>query len=232
MSDLERRLTDLGDHLDVPMGQGLAAAVTARLADQRVESDRRWRRWWRWVAGAVLVGVGAGVAPALADWLGIGGVAVHQAPAPSTPTVRYDLGRPVDLADVRHLAGFDPIVPAALGEPSDVWVDDRRSTPVIWLHWEEGPLITELKGGLADGPVLHKYAPGVTINEVQIDRIRGLWVGGPHEVVLDSGEMSAPAAQYAAEGTLIMEVGPITIRIETDQGRDEAVRIARSVPGT
>ncbi len=79
--------------------------------------------------------------------------------------------------------------------------------------------------------MLQKYAPGVNIDEVKIGRLRGLWVGGPHEVLLDSGEMPAPAA-HAAEGTLIMEVGRITIRIETDQGRDEAVRIARSVPGT
>jgi hypothetical protein len=33
-------------------------------------------------------------------------------------------------------------------------------------------------------------------------------------------------------GTLLIEIGSITVRIETDAGRDEAIRIARSLPGT
>lgn len=232
MTDLERRLVDLGRHLDVPAGEDLAKAVTARLMTQPDRSDRRWRRWWRWAAGAVIVGLGVGAAPALADWLGVGGVAVHKAPAPSTPTVRFDLGRRVDLADVPHLAGFDPILPETLGDPSEAWVDDRGATPVVWLRWADGPLITELEGALADGPVIEKYAPDATTQEVQVGRHRALWVAGPHQVVLDIGKMPAPAAQYAAEGTLLIEVGRVTIRIETDEGRDEAIRVARSLPGT
>jgi hypothetical protein len=134
MTDLERRLLDLADHLDTPAGDDMAAGVIARLTVDVDALDRGWRRWWRWIVGAVIVGAGISVGPALADWLGVGGVEVIREPAPPVPTVRFDPGQPVDLAEALSLAGFEPILPAGLGEPADVWVDGRAGIPVVWLH--------------------------------------------------------------------------------------------------
>jgi hypothetical protein len=232
MIDLEHRLVDLGRHLAVPAGDDLAQAVTARLVAPPGEVRRRWRRWWRWLAGVVFVGAGVAAAPAVADWLGVDGVVVHQESAPTSPTVPLDRGQPVALEDVPDRAGFTPLVPEALGAPDEVHVDDRPAVPVVWLRWDDGPLLTELAGAAPDEPVIEKYAPGVTIEEVRVGRRRGLWVAGPHEVVLEAGEPSAVPGRRTAGGTLLLEVGPVTVRIETTEGRDEAIRIASSLPGT
>ena len=232
MTDLEHRLADLGRHLDVPPGDGLAQAVTARLAASPTEASRGWRRWWRWLAGVVLIGSGVAAAPAVADWLGVDGVAVRQEAAPTSPTVPLDRGRRVALDDVRDRAGFTPVLPTALGAPDEVRVDDRPAVPVVWLRWDDGPLITQLAGAPPEVPVIQKYAPGVAIEEVRVGRRRALWVDGPHEVVLETGEPSAAPAGWSAGGALLLEVGPITVRIETTEGRDEAIRIASSLPGT
>jgi hypothetical protein len=231
MTDLEHRLADLGRHLDVPAGDDLARAVTARLVAPAADPRPRRRRW-RWFVGVVLVGTGAAAAPAVADWLGVDGVAVHQEPAPTSPSVPLERGRPADLEDVPDVAGFTPLLPGALGAPDEVHVDDRPAVPLVWLRWDDGPLITQLAGAPPGVPVIDKYAPGVTIEEVWVGRRRALWVDGPHEVVLELGEGSVSPARRTAGGTLLLEVGPITIRIETTEGRDEAIRIASSLPGT
>jgi hypothetical protein len=232
MTDLERRLTDLGRHLDVPAGEGLVRAVTARAASLPATSRRGGRRWWRWLAGVVFVGAGVAASPAVADWLGVDGVAVRREPAPTAPSVPLDRGRPVDLADAAGLAGFTPILPAGLGQPDEVWVDDRPVAPVVWLQWDGGPLLTQLEGALAKEPVIEKFAAEVLVERVEVGPHRALWVAGPHEVALVLGEMPAASERYSAEGTLLVEVGSVTVRIETAEGRDEAIRIARSLPGT
>jgi hypothetical protein len=113
-----------------------------------------------------------------------------------------------------------------------VWVDVRPATPVVWLAWDGGPLITQLQGSLADEPVIEKFADDVPVERVDVGRHRALWVAGPHEVALVLGEMPAVPERGAVDGTLLLELGTITVRIETAEGRDEAVRIARSFPGT
>jgi hypothetical protein len=232
MTDLERRLTDLGRHLDVPVGEGLVRAVAARVASLPETSRWSGRRWWRWLAAVVFAGAGVVAAPAVADWLGVGGVAVRREPRPMTPAVPVDHGRPVDLADLPALAGFTPILPQGLGPPDEVWLDDRPAAPVVWLRWDGGLLLTQLEGALASEPVIEKFAAEVLVEEVQVGEHRALWVAGPHEVALVLGDMPARAERYSAEGTLLLEVGSVTVRIETDDGRDEAIRIARSLPGT
>lgn len=235
--DLEQRLSDLADHLDVPGGNGLPHAVVTRLAaatePARSDGGRTpWRRWRKWIAGLLIVGIGVGVAPAVADWIGIGGVEVRQEPAPAGPTVRVDPGRPVDLADAADLVGFAPVLPDLLESPDEVWVDDRGTTPLLWLHWDGGPTISQFDHSGDGGPQFEKHAPDVTIEEVQVGGRRAIWVGGPHIVVLpETDDGGSGAEQYESAGTLLIEIGSITIRIEGSD-RDEAIRIARSFPGT
>jgi len=242
MSDLEARLSELGDHLDVPVGEGLAIAVVARI----VPGDRptRLRRWWRWLAGgAVVIAVGAGLSPAVGDLLGVGGVSVRMDSVPTSSTLApsappltmppLDLGRRIALDDVGELAGFAPLLPTVLGSPAEVSIDERGKVPIVWLRWKEGPLLTELAGGMPDMPVIQKFAGGAAIRWVRAGSRPALWIEGVHEIVVSEidGEMVVQRLR-TADSTLLLEIDGVTIRIETTRGLDEALRIAESLRGT
>ena len=242
MTDLERHLVDLGDHLDVPAGDGLAAAVTARIA---VAEERSWiRTWWRWIAGGLAaVAAVAGLTPAVADLLGVGGVAVRQEPAPTPSTISpsappptlppLDLGRAVALGDIASAAGFAPVLPDALATPDETFVDDRGHAPIVWLRWAGGPLVTELRGGMPSMPVMQKFASEAEIRWVRVGDRPALWIDGAHQILVGTvnGEMVVERLR-TSDSALLFQLGALTIRIETTAGREEAIRIAASMHGT
>ncbi|MCU1377261.1 MAG: hypothetical protein JWN29_244 [Acidimicrobiales bacterium] len=224
MTDMELRLRELADHLDVPAGDGLAAAVTARLG-----VDRRPRRWWRWLVGLVVaVGIGIPTVPAVAHRFGIGGLAVHEEAAPES-AASLDLGRQVSLAHATRAAGFRPLLPAGLGRPDEVWLDDRGPAPVVWLRWRGGPLLTELRGGLPAEPVMHKFVANGQVQVVDVGGRPGLWVEGAHQVAIEAGESIVVQRLRTSDSTLLVEVGQVTVRLESAGSRDDAIRLARSL---
>lgn len=234
MSELDRRLADLGDHLDVPAGDGLAAAVTARIGEPRPHRARRWL-----VAAAVVVAGGAAVTPAVADWLGTDEVAIEQGPPTSmrtsttAPDAPPELGRRVTLEEAEAVAGFRPIMPSVLGEPDEVWVDERTTTPLVWLRWDDDVLMTQVVGHLTDAPVLRKYGTGFTVESTRVGRRPAYWIEGVHVVAIEDHDGRAlELPLHTADSTLLIEMATFTIRLETPNGRDEAMRIARSLPGT
>jgi hypothetical protein len=230
VSELEQRLRDLGEHLDVPAGDGLAAGVAARLETRSAPSRTRWR-----VAAAVLVVGGVAVTPAVADWLGTDEVAVVQGPPPTTePTAPpLDLGRRVTLDEAEAAAGFRPVVPAVLGEPDEVWLDDRPATPLVWLRWEGEALMTQVVGHLTDQPVLQKYTEGATVEALRIGSRPAFWIDGAHQVAIEVHDGAiVPLRLRTADSTLLVDMRTFTVRIETSAGRDAAIRIATSLPGT
>src|SRR5687768_5057010 len=130
---LEERLSALATDLRVPVPDGLERAVMARVA--RTRPRRRWRRW---LAGLVVGLVGAGVVASpvgaeIRGWLGLPGVSVTSGdPVAESPTVPPAAGTP-DLQRAERLAGFTPVVPAALGAPDSVEVSADRL--VVSLSW-------------------------------------------------------------------------------------------------
>lgn len=240
MTDLELRLIDLGEHLDVPPGDGLAAAVVARVG---VGRPTWWRRWWRWIAGGVAVAaLGAGVSPAVADLLGVGGIAVHLDDAPTTshpsprvlpPPVTPEFGRAITLGEVPAAAGFAPLLPTVLGRPGEVFVNGRGLVPIVSLRWTGGPLLTELKGGMPSTPVLQKFAARAAVRWVRVDGRPALWIAGVHEIVMSEVEGGVVMQRLrTADSTLLIEIGGVTVSIETTLGLEEAMRIAGSLRGT
>jgi hypothetical protein len=230
VNDLERRLVDLGAHLDAPAGDGLVAAVSSRLAPaRRVGRPRR-----RLVLGlAALLAASALAVPAIADRLDVGEVAVRQAPPPTTSTTALDLGRRVTLPEAARVAGFAPLRPAGLGEPDEVWVDTRTPEPLVWMRWRDGPLLTQVAAHFPEEPMLTKYLAGATVERVLIGSRPALWIEGAHALALHGvGGDDVVLALRPAASTLLVEIGDVTVRIELPQGRAAAVRLAESLPGT
>ncbi|MFJ8788175.1 hypothetical protein [Streptomyces sp. NPDC102462] len=133
------------------LGQILAERVPVPVAEPagargRLRAVRRWTRLrWRSLT-ATLCGLLAVLAltppvrAAVYDWFGFGGVEVRYDPSavPSPGSEVPGCGRSLSLGQARQRAGFEPLVPGALGVPDSVTVTGgpgRR--PVLGMCWRE-----------------------------------------------------------------------------------------------
>nr|WP_040875185.1 hypothetical protein [Streptomyces purpureus] len=258
MNDLPEELRELGRRMKVPevSGESMAERVLAQiLADAlpvpvaeppgRWERLRRWaRRRWRaltvTVSGALVVLVlTPPVRATVADWFGFGGVEVRYDPsAPPVPGAAVPgCENRVPLREAAALAGFEPRIPAALGEPDAVSVD--RSAPgrsVVGLCWTEGGRTIRLDQFPAE------LDPGfVKTVRVQPQWVRlsdggtGYWFAEPHRLVIPMtdarGEVWTRTERPA--GPTLLWTGPggagPTLRLEGEQSLERARRIAESV---
>lgn len=226
-STLEQRLVDLGAHLDAPEGDALPLRVGARVRAQRAPSMRR--RLVVVFALLVVLLLALSFVPAVGEWLGVRGVEVRQEPPPSTVTTTAPAGRSLDLGEPSTVDAV-PLVPSSLGAPTGIWLDTRPRAPIVTLTYGDGTLVSEFHAGIADEPVLRKFGgPGVRIEEVDIDGHRAIWVQGAHEVAVEvPGEIYGDRFR-TSDSALLVEVGDVTVRIETRAGRDAAVAIARNL---
>jgi hypothetical protein len=242
---LEDELVDLAAHLDVP-DDDVAARRTANVVSARVRSGDgstspppRWRRRRTWIPVGVVVAATALVAsPAMGDWFGIRGVEVVPRPPTATTTTTVatagaslDLGRPSTTADATKVLGTPPVLPAALGTPDEVWLDSRTAAPYVSFVYEGGPLVSEFDATMADTNIITKFTQGTgQVEEMRIDGRRAMWIEGVHQVVLRArnGDF-VPDRLRQSDSVLLVQVGDLTVRIETSAGRDEAIRIARSL---
>jgi hypothetical protein len=140
-----------------------------------------------------------------------------------------DLGRRVSLTEATRAAGFRPLLPAGLDRPDEVWLDDRGPAPVVWLRWRGGPLLTELRGAVPSEPLMHKFAGTGQVEVVDVGGRRALWVEGTHEVGIEVGTTFDVQRLRTSDSTLLVQVGKVTVRIESAGSRDEAVRLAASL---
>jgi hypothetical protein len=253
---LDDQLRDLAAHLDVPDdGAALAAAVGRRIRavpppTAALPTRWSWRRRAVWVPAAVVAAVtGLVASPAVGDWFGIRGVEVVRRDASPTTLPRasssttttttplgsaFGLGQPSTLADAARALGVEVLVPGALGPPDAVWLETKAEIPFVSLVYAGGPLVSQFEATMTSGPILTKtIGPDARVTEMTIDGRRAMWLEGVHDVVL-----RAPNGDYvpdrvrSSDSVLLVQAGRLTVRIETTTGRDEAVRIARTLPPT
>ncbi|MEU6255967.1 hypothetical protein [Streptomyces sp. NPDC047043] len=134
------------------LGQILAEHLPAPVAEppgarERLRAVRRWTRMrWRSLTAAlcglltVLV-LTPPVRAAVFDWFDFGGVEVRYDPSalPSPGTEVPGCGRSVSLGQAERRAGFEPLVPKALGVPDTVAVTgEPHGRFLVSLCWREG----------------------------------------------------------------------------------------------
>jgi hypothetical protein len=246
MSELEHALVQLGRQLDVPPAPDLVPAVRARLAG--LPAPRAWagRRRGLAIALAVLaVAIGAvmavpGTRAAILEFFHLRGVTIQRVEELPTVPLQPDfnklfLGEKVTLAEAEDRAEFKVVVPEALGEPDAVYFqEDSPPGGMVSLVYgtPEQPraLFTEFRATV-DDVVFKKVAAGTHIASVRIDGRPGFFLSGnPHEFsYLDRSGQYRQEIVRLAGNTLLWERGPLTLRLEADINREEAVEIARSV---
>lgn len=216
---------------------------------------RRWTRMrWRALTAAlcglltVLV-LTPPVRAAVFDWFGFGGVEVRYDPSavPSAGAVVSGCGRSVTSAQAHRRAGFEPLVPGALGVPDTVTVTrEPQGRFLVSLCWRKGGhaiRVDEYPARLDVGFAKTVREPPEWLSlggDTSADGVPNpaLWFARPH--LLSFWLVDADGDRYAREErtagpTLLWTHGAgtadVTLRLEGVASKKRAVEIAKSLVG-
>jgi hypothetical protein len=203
------------------------------------------------LAAAVLV-ASPGTREAVARRLGLRGIGVELGgPPPPTVTttpggrLELGLGDRVTLEEARRRVDWPVLVPAVagLGQPDAVYVNEAvpsggrvdlvyRARPGLPASpfTDVGLLITEFQGRPTPEFLKKVTAMGV-VEQVTVGGEPGYWFSGePHFFTYQDAAGTLREEQTRLAGnTLIWQRGDLTLRLEGELPKDEAIRIAESM---
>jgi hypothetical protein len=199
------------------------------------------------VFGAVMV-FSPAARHAVADFFGVEGIDIEVKATPLPTDVpalgtALDLGERTTLADAEEAAGFDIQLPADLGTPDEVYRDQfgLQMTSLVYVASDELPessttgvglLISQFEGRIARGDLLGKIVhQGARLDPIEVNGQPGYWIDGePHILYfIDPSGIILDDTVRLAGNTLMWESGGVTIRMESELSKAEALRIARSM---
>jgi hypothetical protein len=240
MPELEHALRSVGRNLDYPATPDLSDGVRRRLTEGERRRAPFLRRRTLVVALAVLaVAVGAVMVVPQArstvlDWLGVGGVTIRYVddlPPVEQATDDLGLGDRVSLGDARRQALFRILLPRieGLDDPPKVYYrDDARQVAFLYGS-EERPKLLITQAGV--GGSLEKLTTISTdVERVTIeDGISGIWLSGEKHGLFYPGVGEEEPFRLVGNALVFETAGGITVRIEAEISKEEAIRIARSM---
>jgi len=229
--DLERILTDIATRLDGPK-RDMWPAVRARI------DERRAQPWWsrlgmdrRTLAPiaatlAVILVAALLLTPRIADALGhllsIPGVQIYQ--VPQSPTARPNASAPTfagqrvaTAAEASRIAGFTVRTPAALGEPSAIYVETAPVRVTIVYASVKGipvsaqagvsAIVVEFKGTIETQIMAKAIGPGTFLDAVPLGNGVAYYLSGqPHQFFFrDPAGNLQPETLRLAGNTLLWE---------------------------
>jgi hypothetical protein len=222
MAELDVALRDLGRHVEFPPTPDLASALGTRL-----ERPRRWSRPLAVALAVLVVAVGAVLAvpparTAVLDWLGLRGVSIVRVDElPPTPaTERLDLGRKItpEEAPLWLIAPDD--------EPDSIYMENGRVSLLWGTPDRVRLLLTEFQGMAFIEKLIET---DTRVERVAVNGQPGAWIEEPHIVFFEDlrGRMRQSTGRLAGK-TLLWQHGEVTLRLEGDLSKEEALRIART----
>jgi hypothetical protein len=253
--ELERTLTDIGGRLDGPR-RDMWPSVRARIAERRAQP------WWSRLAfnRSTLAPVAATLAVILvaaflltpdlaaraAEILGLPGVQIYQTPhsptpRPTAPAPTFAGQRVANAAEASRIAGFTVQTPAALGEPSAIYVETAPVRVTIVYASVKGIPVSPQAGvsaivvqfrGTIETQIMAKVAgPGTTLKSVPLGSGVAYYLAGqPHQFFFrDPAGNLQPETLRLAGNTLLWEDAGVTYRLEAEVSLEEAVRIASTL---
>lgn len=228
-----RRLEPLLRKPDAP---DVAAAVTTAIR----AGQRPRRRLSRRVRLAILVAATllmlATAAAAARLVIDVGGIRIEP-PATTTPSVAPPpltgptFGEPTSLATASREAGFQPIVPAALGRPDRVWIapGDDPGSVLIAMAWLLRPDLPRIPGTPYGASLIEVHgdaelvAKRVDTRFLQLSH-GGYWIHGPHQLELLTG---GETRTFTVTGNVVIwQRGELALRLETNLSKPDALTIA------
>lgn len=249
---LPDELRELGRHLKVPDvgGETMAERVLAQLLAEQVPAPvrrrrfeglrRRWKALLAALSGVLVVLVlTPPVRATVADWFGFGGVEVRYDPGarPAPGAAVPGCSPAVPLKEAGRKAGFEPLIPTALGVPDAVSVTGsaERGRAVISLCWHG-----------ADGATVRldefparleaSFAKQVQTHPDWVDLpdgAEGYWFAEPHLLrfpMTDADGRTWTHSIRTAGPTLLWtrNAGTLTLRLEGEPSLSRARAVAES----
>jgi hypothetical protein len=238
MSELELALTRIGSELDYPEAPDLTGAVRRRLAEGRRPIS--WRRPLVIALAVLAVAVGAVMAVPQArseilDWLGIGAVKIRYVddlPAVELATGDLGVGEQVSLEEARSRVMFPIRVPTLEGyeDPVVYYAEPLPTGQVSFVYGSPDQpqlLITQVAALGAYEKLLQ--AGSTTIEMVDEGELRGAWVEGERHALFYPGATVEEPFRLVGNTLVVERPDGVTVRIEGDITKEEALRIARSM---
>lgn len=232
MSELELRLDRLGRELDWPETPDLREGVRRRVADER--RPREWRRPLVIALAALVVVVGALLAvpqsrSAILDFFGVGSVtirSVDEYPELPLESGRQFYGQRLSLAEARERAAFPIRVPSVdLGTPKVYYLEDVQQVSLVYGSPEKPRLlISQIIGTGAIEKLVNSDQTDLEL--VRDGDAHGVWIEGEHVLYIPQLDEEL----RLVGNTLVMErADNVTVRVEADIPKDEAVEIFHSM---
>jgi hypothetical protein len=239
MPELDLALKELGRHVEFPPTPDVASAIRGRV-DPQVRAARRslfrrapsadaekWRRPVAIALAVLVVAIGAVLAvpparTAILDWLGLRGVSIARVDElpPVSATEPLELGRRVTLEE----APLWVLVPDE--EPDGIYEGHGRVSLLWGTPDRVRLLLTELQGQAFIEKLIR---PGSRVGSVTVGGEPGAWLEDPHVVIFkDLRGQARESTPRLAGKTLIWQHGEVTLRLEGDLTKEEALRIART----
>jgi hypothetical protein len=187
------------------------------------------------------------VRKAVAGWLGIRGVKIEVTPSlPPVPLGRnLVLGPPVSLARAQAAVPFRILLPSApgVGMPDEVDLIQSISTGQVSLLYRARPglpaatrtgvglILTEFEARAETTFIEKKLVlAGNNVESVTVNGEPGFWIEGAHELIYlgPDGEQITSRTRLAGN-VLLWQHGSVTLRVEADITKLQALAIADSV---
>jgi hypothetical protein len=196
------------------------------------------------LSGAVFAAVPS-VRDAVLEFIGLQGATVERREdlPPPPPIEPLELGTRTTLEAAPERLAFDPLVPEDPGDPDGVYVSDRAPGGELSLTYRPsedlprarttglGLLVTEIRGDLMPD-FFQKLAPqGAVIEELTVNGQPAAWIEGAEHFFFyraPNGEVVEDELRLA-QNVLLMQSGPMLIRLEGAFDRDRALEIATSL---
>jgi hypothetical protein len=196
------------------------------------------------LAGGVFAAVPS-VRDAVLEFVGLQGATIQRREdlPPAPPERPLDLGSRTTLAAAAGELAFDPLVPADPGDPDGVYVHSRAFGGELSLTYRARPglprarttglglLVTEIRGDLMPRFFQKLAPPDATIERLTVGGEPAAWIEGAEHVFFyraPDGNVVEDQLRLA-QNVLLMQRGPLLIRLEGAFDRERALEIAASL---
>jgi hypothetical protein len=196
------------------------------------------------LSGAVFAAVPS-VRDAVLEFIGLQGATVERREdlPPAPPIEPLDLGTRTTLEAAAERLAFDPLVPSDPGDPDGVYVSDRAPGGELSLTYRPredlprarttglGLLVTEIRGDLMPDLFGKLAGPDASIEELTVGGEPAAWIEGAEHFFFYRGPGGRILENELrlAQNVLLMQRGPMLIRLEGAFDRDRALEIANSL---